>query len=128
VRRKLSIACLFLAWFCANGALWDVVQVVAWGRMFADYSTRFSAWRALEKTFDASKPCALCVAVHKAKDTARDQLPRDAALGGARDRLLLVADAAPVVIVAAPASAWPRVVEATGLVRAELVPVPPPRA
>ena len=34
VRRTLSIACLCLAWLCANGALWNVVQLVGWAKMF----------------------------------------------------------------------------------------------
>jgi hypothetical protein len=127
VRRKLAITCLFLAWFCANGALWDVVQVVAWGRMFASYSTRLSPLRALEETFDASRPCALCVAVHKAQDTARKQLPRDAALGGGTERLLLISEGTPAVVLTAPESSWPGAVDDAGLTRVDSVPVPPPR-
>ena len=127
MRRKLSITCLFLAWLCANGALLDVVQVVAWGRMFASYSQDLSPRQAFERTFDASQPCALCVAVHRARDTAREQLPHEAALGAAMDKLLLVVDSTPAVVVTPPEMSWPGVVDDAGLRRAEAVPVPPPR-
>jgi len=128
VRRKISISCLVLAWLCANGALWDAVQVVAWGRMFSEFSGRMNSVRALEKTFDGTEPCALCMAVHKAKDAANDQLPRDAVPGGTTEKLLLVAGDTPVIVVTAPDLAWPGGVNAAGPARAEAVPVPPPRA
>jgi hypothetical protein len=127
VRRKLSITCLVIAWLCANGTLLDVVQVVAWGRMFAGYSCDLSPLRALEKTFDVNQPCPLCVAVHKARDTAREQLPKDAVPGGATERLLLMLDLPPAVVLTAPEVGWPGVADATGLTRTEMVPVPPPR-
>ena len=128
MRRRISISCLCLAWLCANGAIWDVVQVVAWGRMYADFSNRFSPLGALAKTFDGTEPCALCRAVHQAKETARDQMPRDAALGDAAERLLLVADEAPAVVVTAPEADWPATIDAAGMMRTDTVPVPPPRA
>jgi hypothetical protein len=128
VRRKLSLTCLLIAWLCANGAVWDLVQVVAWGRMFAHYTSYLSPVQAFEKTFDSSQPCALCVAVHKAQDTAREQLPREAALGGGPERLLFVADCTPAIVVTGPEFSWPGVVDDAGLIRTEAVPVPPPRA
>jgi hypothetical protein len=127
VRRHISIACLLLAWLCANGALWNVVQVVAWVKMFHDYSSTMPTAEALELTFDASKPCKLCCLAKSAEDTARKQLPHDAALGGGTEKLLLISECTPVVIVPAPDFAWPGVVDDTGLIRTEAVPVPPPR-
>ena len=127
VRRKLSIGCLVFAWFCANGALWNVVQVVGWVKMFHDYSRVMPAARALEVTFDGSAPCDLCRLSQSAEETARRQLPHDAALGGGMEKLLLASESLPTVIVPAPDSAWPGVTDDAGPARSKPVPVPPPR-
>ena len=127
MRRHFSIGCLLFAWLCANGALWNVVQVVAWVKMFHDYSEVMPTAEALQRTFDGSKPCKLCCISNAAKDTAQKQLPRDAALGGGVEKLLLVAECAPTVVVPAPDFSWPGVADDTGLIRTETVPVPPPR-
>jgi hypothetical protein len=127
MRRNFSIGCLLFAWFCANGALWNVVQVVAWVKMFHDYSETMPASEALQNTFDGSKPCKLCSMAKAAEDTAHKQLPRDAALGHGSEKLLLVYECAPVVVVRAPDFAWPDVTDDAGLIRVDSVPVPPPR-
>lgn len=128
MRRTLSTVCLILAWLCANGAVWNVVQVVAWAKMFHEYSQMMPAADALELTFDGSAPCELCTIVQDAQDTARSQLPADAALGGGEEKILLVCDSAPVPVVTAPDLAWPGLADEAGLTRTETVPVPPPRA
>ncbi len=127
VRRKLSLTCLLIAWLCANGAVWNVVQVVAWAKMFRDYSQMMPAEQALKITFDGSAPCDLCHISEKARDAARDQLPRDAALGGAMEKILLLSESVPAVVLAAPDSLWPGIADDAGLTRTEAVPVPPPR-
>jgi hypothetical protein len=127
VRRKLSLTCLLIAWLCANGAVWNVVQVVAWAKMFRDYSETMPAEQALKITFDGSAPCNLCHISEKAQEAARDQLPRDAALGGAMEKILLLSESAPAVVLAAPDFMWPGVADVAGLTRTESVPVPPPR-
>ena len=127
VRRNLSLSCLLFAWICANGALWNVVQVVAWVKMIHDYSQVMPAAQALQITFDGSAPCKLCHLSQAAQDTAREQLPREAALGAGLEKLLLISERAPVVVVAAPDLVWPGVAHDTGLTRTEAVPVPPPR-
>lgn len=127
MRCRLSIFSLCFAWLCANGALWNVVQVVAWVRMFHDYSQMVPAAEALQRTFDGSKPCELCHISQSAQDAARNQLPRDAAIGGGEEKILLVAEGVPAVVVAAPDFVWPGVANDTGLMRTEMVPVPPPR-
>lgn len=126
MRRKAAIACLFLAWFCANGAVWNVVQVVAWGRMFADYSRVMPVGRALALTLDGSKPCEMCHVAQAGQDAARDQ-ESPAALAGS-DKLVLAFQVAAPVVVTAPADAWPGAVDAIGPARTDAVPVPPPRA
>ncbi len=128
MRRNVSIFCLLLAWLCANGAVWNVVQVVAWARMFHDYSQIMPAAKALQVTFDGSKPCELCHISQKAQDAARDQLPRDADLGGGMEKILLLSDNTPALVLAAPDFAWPVPAGAVGLLRTDSVPVPPPRA
>lgn len=127
VRRTLSIGCLVFAWLCANGALWNVVQVVGWVKMFHDYSATMSATQALEITFDGSAPCNLCHISQNAEEAARQQLPRDAELGGGLEKLLLASVDAVSLVLSAPDPLWPGVGEYAGLVRTEEVPVQPPR-
>lgn len=127
MRHRVSILCLCFAWVCANGALWDAVQVVAWGKMFADYSTYLSPAKALAKTFDGSKPCELCSVAQHAKDATREaQSP--AAPGSNGERLLLMTEVAAPLVMAAPDFSWPIMANDSGPLRAERVPVPPPRA
>jgi hypothetical protein len=127
VRRRFSITCLLLAWVCANGMVWNVVQVVAWARMFHQFSQVMPAGQALRLTFDGEAPCDLCKLSQAAQDAERKQLPQDAALG-AGDKLLLACDSAAPVILLRPNFAWPGVVNDAGPRRFEPVPVPPPRA
>ena len=126
MRRKFSVICLLLAWLCANGAVWNVVQVVAWAKMIRDYSQVRPVAQALQLTFDGSAPCKLC---HLAQDgrEAASKLPPSAALGGGDEKILLIADCAPAPVLVAPEFSWPSVAAATGLSRTESVPVPPPR-
>ena len=126
VRRTLSTIALLLAWLCANGAVWNVVQLVAWTKMFHDYAQVMPVATALRVTFDGSAPCDLCQLSQNAQDTARDQLPRDAALGGS-DRLLLACETATPVVVRAPDFSWPGLVHEAGTMRRDPVPLPPPR-
>ncbi len=127
MRRRVSIAALCLAWLSANGAIWDVVQVVAWAKMFHDYAQVMPAAQALQVTFDGSAPCDLCHIAREAQDTAHEQLPRDEVLGGGTEKLLLMAETAPTFVPAAPDSTWPAVADGAGLTRTEPVPVRPPR-
>ena len=54
MRRAISILSLSLAWLCANGALWDAVQVFARGKMVHEYSRFMTVAQAIEITFDGS--------------------------------------------------------------------------
>ncbi|HVZ66374.1 MAG TPA: hypothetical protein VG936_17560 [Lacunisphaera sp.] len=128
MRRKVSLVCLLLAWLCANGAIWNVVQVAAWARMFEQNVHMMPVARALRITFDGSAPCTLCHISEKARDAEREQLPREAALGDALDKLLLLADDAPAIVLVPSAQTWPQTADAIGLKRVDTVPVPPPRA
>ena len=125
--RKFPVLCLLVAWLFANGVTWNVVQVVAWAKMFHDYSETMPAAQALQLTLSGEAPCDLCRLADSAKDTADRQLPHDVLGGGADKFVLACAVPAPVVLIP-PDSAWPGVVNAAGLRRTEPVPVPPPRA
>lgn len=127
MRRNFSIGCLLFAWLCANGALWNVVQVVGWVKMFHDYSERMSASKALEITFDGSAPCNLCHISQTAEDTARQQAPHETELGSGAEKLLLASGDFVSVVVTAPDFCWPGVGNDAGLTRTDTVPVPPPR-
>lgn len=127
VRRRLSIFALLLAWLCANGAVWNVVQVVAWAKMLNDYSTVMPIGQALKLTFDGSAPCELCQLSQKAQDDARNETSPATALGGS-DKLLIAFQAVTPLVLSNPASPWPGLVDERGLLRATAVPVPPPRA
>jgi hypothetical protein len=126
VRRKLSIACLLFAWFCANGALWDAVQVVAWAKMFSTNITYLSFGQALARTFDGSKPCEICTIAQHGKDET-NRHPSPATLGSGLEKILLVTETATPLVLNAPASTWPGVADDIGRMRTEAVPVPPPR-
>jgi hypothetical protein len=126
VRRKLAIFCLLLAWFCANGAVWNVVQVVGWAKMFHDYAQVMPAAQALELTFDGSAPCDLCHLAQEGQDATRDpQAP--APQSGGLEKILLIAECTAAPVLVAPDFAWPGIVDLSGLTRTESVPVLPPR-
>ena len=127
MRRRISIAALCLAWLCANGAIWNAVQVVAWAKMFHDYSQVMPVAKALKLTFNGEAPCDLCHLAESGKNAAREQLPREEALG-ATDKFVLSFQATAPVVLTAPDSVWPGLVHEAGLLRTESVPVPPPRA
>ncbi|HWA25323.1 MAG TPA: hypothetical protein VG734_06665 [Lacunisphaera sp.] len=126
MRRKLSVACLLLAWLCANGAVWNVVQAVGWARMFRDYSRVMPAAQALKVTFDGSAACKFCEMAEEGREASREtQSP--ASVGNASDKILLIAESVPAPVLVAPELSWPGVADDAGLTRTESVPVPPPR-
>lgn len=125
MRRHLSLACLLLGWLCATGALLDVAQAFAWTRMFVGYTRTMSPGQAISRTFDPGKPCALCLAVQRARETSRKQLP--AAPPVVAKQMVLICE--PAETAAPPSSfcAWP---ESSGPRLPSWCPpvaVPPPR-
>lgn len=125
MRKNVSIGCLLFAWLCANGALWDAVQVVAWGKMFADYSKVMPVPQAIALTFDGSLPCDLCVVAQTGQDETREQ-NSSAALGGG-DRLVLALEDSPAAALRAPSTDWPGSSALMGPERTDGVPAQPPR-
>lgn len=87
MRRRIAMISLLTAWLLATGSQWDVVQVFAWGKMFAGYVQTLSVRQALAETFDADKPCSLCCAVREAKRQENKQVPPEIRL---REKLTLV--------------------------------------
>ena len=126
VQRTIAIASLIFAWICANGAVWDAVQVFAWARMFADYAHTLPVGTALRETFDPGKPCAICLAVAKAKEAEQKQAPRP--LERSTAKLVLACETQEKIQIVPLPRAWPAVPDRTGAIRSEPVPVPPPRA
>jgi len=126
VRRILATAALVFAWLCANGALLDALQVVAWGRMFAGYTETMTVSAALRETFNPAKPCALCRRVAKAKEAAHQQLPAAGDQSAPKFVLALHTPAAPVF--ANDPGEWIERPSMKVCQRTEPVPVPPPRA
>lgn len=126
MRRRFIIITLCFAWICANGAIWDAVQVVAWGRMFAANVRVTPVAEALRDTFDPAKPCGICRAVTNAKAGGEKHSPTQ--VESARGKITLVAETLPIWFVPAPVRVWPEATVAVLVSRSESVPVPPPRA
>ena len=126
MRKKIATGCLLFAWLCANGAVSDVAQLVAWSRMFAGYARVLSVSAALEETFDASKPCELCLAVKKERASENTQSP--AAALSVEKLLLACSTPAATELFAPPAGDWPAATDWEIVARTEAVPDRPPRA
>ncbi len=125
IGRKLSIISLLVAWLCANGLMLDVMQCVAWAKMFAGYAPHMSVTAALSETFDPAKPCQLCTRVAEAR--SQQTLPTSQTVH-AIDKIVLIAQSAPARVTPAPArEAWPRPWAENAERRIEAVPQPPPR-
>lgn len=128
VRRRIQYLMVFFAWFMATGSQWDVMQVVAWGKMFADYSQGMTLSAAAKKTF-SGEMCSICLVVQdgrKQQESSGDKLPQ----GKISSKMLDLCPLAVAVSVFAPER------EQTGTMAAVLdvdgrgrvsPPVPPPR-
>jgi hypothetical protein len=124
--RRLAILSLLCAWLCASGAMLDLAQVFAWGRMFAGYARCESLAAAAKETFDPGKPCEICRAVSMARDAAAKHAP--APLSAGSEKMVMIFErAAPAVILGVEGS-WPGTEVAVAPARPGEVPVPPPRA
>jgi hypothetical protein len=126
VRRILAITALLSAWVCANGAIWDAVQVFAWSKMFAGYAQQMPLGAALRETFDPAKPCELCGTVTKAKaDEQKRALPQPES--GAT-KLQLACEWTATIAAATPSQSWPAAPPPRLVTRTPGVPLRPPRA
>ena len=65
------------AWFLATGAQWDLLQVIAWGGMFAQNLASMPTVSALRRTFSPEGRCRLCRVVSSAKRDIADNATPD---------------------------------------------------
>lgn len=124
VRKKLSIACLFIAWLCANGALLESAQLVAWTKMVHDNARLMPFPKAVLKTLDGSAPCEICSTV----DELRQQQSAPTPYERAGEKLVLACELPETIASPALDRAWPPALALAAPARTEAVPVPPPRA
>ena len=127
VKRILATTALLLGWLCANGALLDTLQVVAWSRMFASNTGTMSVSAALQETFNPQTACSLCKHVAKAKETAQQQLPLPGDSDSAAPKFVLVLDTVEPSVFARDPGNWIASPSMRVCQRTEPVPVPPPR-
>lgn len=124
MQRRLTIACLLLAWFCANGRMLDVAQCFAWARMFSEYAPRMPLAEAIIETLDPAKPCPLCSLISQAR--GQQESSRVPAVS-ADERLLLASPEADLALLQPVLEEWPRDLSRKSESRTEPVPLPPPR-
>ncbi len=75
----------------ATGSQWDLVQVVAWGKMFAGYSEEMSLSAAAKKTF-SGEMCGVCQVAQNGKkqqESNGDKTPQAKSPGKVLDLSLL---------------------------------------
>jgi hypothetical protein len=125
MRQRLQLSALLLAWLMATGSQWDVVQVFAWGRMFASYSRIMPLESALRLTFKPDNMCSVCKLVKAAKQQ-QEQSP--AAPLKARGKILLVFAPVPTVVIAAISTEqWSVGMKTMRSAERSAPPIPPPR-
>ena len=125
MRQRLQLSALLLAWLMATGSQWDVVQVFAWGRMFASYSQTMPLASALRLTFQPDHMCSVCKMVKAAKQQ-QEQSPM--APSKALGKILLVFAPVPVVVIASMSSEqWPTGSKSMCSAERGAPPIPPPR-
>jgi hypothetical protein len=115
------------AWLSASGLSWDALQVFAWAKMSVDNARGVSLGVAVGKAM-ADAPCPLCVAAQEGRKQSEQSPPAGQELAKAK--------------VKAPTTLWEfgacasstrgrfhgRPENVFAVVRADEVPVPPPRA
>lgn len=124
MRRHLSLFPLLFAWLLATGSQWDLVQTLAWGRMFTQYARTMPLSQAARLTFAPTNMCGMCKAVNAAQHENDRNKPELKAPG----KILLALVPAPMFVLAMPAPG--RTLTATrALVSADpsAPPSPPPR-
>jgi len=103
----------------------DIAQVFAWGRMFTGYVRCEPIVEAAKETFDPAKPCAICLAVGKAREASSNHAPSPPSAGA--EKMVLIFDRPAEFVPVEMLDAWPTFL---GNVASSLdggVPVPPPR-
>jgi len=93
--------------------------------MFAGYARTESIAAAARETFDPAKPCALCCAVSKARETSGQHGPALPAAGP--ERMILILERSAPFVAASDRNCWPEADPTCAVARSGDVPVPPPR-
>lgn len=124
--RRFAHISLLCAGLCASGAVLDIAQAFAWGRMFTSHLCCESIAEAARETFDPAKPCAICKAVGKAREASNNRAPALPAAGD--EKMVLIFDGPVEFLASVAKDAWPdvRVLIASSSIGE--VPVPPPRS
>jgi hypothetical protein len=122
---KSTYILMLSAWLLATGVQWDVVQVAAWARMFANYARVLPMRDAWELTFAAENMCGACLAVQDAKqDESGATTP--SVVNAAKEPLVFQTTAA--IVVAAPAAQTWMTAEPDWMAHERAQPpTPPPR-
>ena len=69
---------VFFAWFMATGSQWDLMQVVAWSKMFVENAEELTLTAAAKKTF-SGEMCSICQVVQsgrKQQESSGDKIPQ----------------------------------------------------
>jgi len=103
----------------------DMMQVFAWARMFTGYARTMSVERAVALTMDPGKPCAICMAVRRAREAEQHERPVAAPLSVEKILLAQVRNEPFIPLRVRPE--WPDANPASALSWCAPVPVPPPR-
>jgi hypothetical protein len=106
-----------------TGGHWMLLQSVAWAKMLVDYSRASSLRVAVEQTFDGRHPCAMCKAIQKARQPAKQQELQPPA---AQDNVLYV-EAHVSDVFDPPCSRMPGITGFAGPTCCDPPPVPPPK-
>jgi hypothetical protein len=104
----------------------DIAQVFAWGRMFTSYMCCESMAEAAKETFDPAKPCAICLAVGKAREASNGHSPALPSPGA--EKMVLIFDGPNEFVAMIADEVWPAISAAHAPSSIRDVPVPPPRA
>lgn len=128
MRRQFQVFGCLAAWLIAMGGQWDLVQVVAWSRMFAGYAQTMSLTAATQKTF-SGQMCRLCQVAQKGKQAQEKNAPPATASGKVKPLDTLLPSAA-VKALAPTRRAIGIVLAPRTLAGRDRVPppLPPPRA
>jgi len=103
----------------------DIAQVFAWSRMFTGYVRCESVVEAAKETFDPAKPCAICLAVGKARAATGNHAPALPTAGP--EKIVLFCDRPAKFVSLELWDAWPAFQGSVASPPGCDVPLPPPR-
>jgi hypothetical protein len=103
MRRQFSLVLTLTAALLASGSHWELVQTLAWGRMFATFSQSMPWLKAVQKTFSPEAKCELCSVVEQAR---QQQNASDSSAAGAKSPEKLFFAIAPRVRVFATSASY----------------------